>query len=97
MFVNNPIDDEDQKRKKANFKGNPQDIKERIGSDELNWTRLESLWNFLNVFFFFFFNDLQTETTWEAGSHINSGPYLQGQERKSRYFFISSFFFLYFF
>lgn len=91
MFVNNPIDDEDQKRKKkANFKGNPQDIEERIESDELNWTRLESLWIFLNVFFFF--NDLQTETTWGAGSHINSGPYLQGQERNTRYFFISSFF-----
>jgi hypothetical protein len=30
MFVNNPIDDEDQKRKKkANFKGSPQDIKEQ--------------------------------------------------------------------
>lgn len=41
MFVNNPIDDEDQKRKKkANFKGYPRDIKERTGSDELNWTRL---------------------------------------------------------
>lgn len=93
MFVNNPIDDEDQKRKKkANFKGNPQDIKERTESDELNWARLESLEIFLNVSFFF--NDLQTETTWGAGSHINSGPYLQGQERNPRDFIFSFLLFL---
>lgn len=53
MSDNSSIEDEDQKRKKkTNFKGKPQDIEERTGSDELNWTRLESLEIFLNVFVF---------------------------------------------
>jgi hypothetical protein len=53
----------------------------------LDWTRLEAVEVLLNV---------HQGPSWGAGSHINSGPYLQGQKGRSRmvFFFLFSFSFL---